>query len=67
MRAYGYWSLTFAGLFDAQVREVRELLYQFQDPFVMDTSKFDDAFGGAVTPYDQAISETLDWHRRQRE
>lgn len=67
MRAYGYWALTFAGLFDAQVREVRELLYQFQDPFVMDTSKFEDAFGGAVTSYDQAISETLDWHRRQRQ
>ena len=66
MRAYGYWSLTLAGLFDVQVREVKEVLYQFQDPFVMDTSKFEDAFGATVTPYDTAIRETLDWHRAQR-
>jgi len=66
MRAYGYWSLTLAGLFDARVREVKEVLYQFQDPFVMDTSKFEKAFGGTVTPYDTAIRETLEWHRAQR-
>lgn len=66
MRTYGYWSLTVAGLFDAQIREVKEVLYQFQEPFVMDTSKFEDAFGGAATPYDTAIPETLEWHREQR-
>ena len=66
MTTYGYWSLTFAGLFDAQVWEVREVLYQFQEPFVMDTTKFEDAFGRDVTPYETAIAETLDWHRRQR-
>ena len=66
MRAYGYWSLTLAGLFDAQVWEVREVLYQFQEPFVMDTSKFEAAFEYAVTPYETAIHETLDWHREQR-
>lgn len=67
MRAYGYWSLTLAGLFDAQVREVKEVLYQFREPFVMDTSKFEEAFGGSVTPYETAIAETVAWHRTQRE
>lgn len=66
MRAYGYWSLTLAGFFNSQVREVKEVLYQFRDPFVMDTSKFEEAFGGPVTPYETAIRETLDWHRAQR-
>lgn len=66
MRAYGYWSLAVAGLFDAQVREVKEVLYQFREPFVMDTSKFENAFGGNVTPYETAISETVAWHRAQR-
>jgi nucleoside-diphosphate-sugar epimerase len=66
MRAYGYWSLTFAGLFDAQVWEVREVLYQFQEPFVMDTTKFEEAFGRKVTPYETALQETLAWHRAQR-
>jgi nucleoside-diphosphate-sugar epimerase len=66
MRAYGYWSLALAGLFDAQVREVKEVLYQFRDPFVMDTGKFEDAFGRDVTPYETAIPATLDWHRALR-
>ena len=66
MRAYGYWSLTVAGLFDAQVWEAREVLYQFREPFVMDTTKFEDAFGRDVTPYATAIPATLDWHRAQR-
>lgn len=67
MRAYGYWSLTLAGLFDAQVREVKDVLYQFQDPFVMDTTKFEETFGENVTPYETAIPETVNWHRNQRD
>jgi hypothetical protein len=66
MRAYGYWALTAAGLFDAQVWEAREVLYQFESPFVMDTSKFEEAFGRNVTPYEAAVRETLDWHWAQR-
>lgn len=66
MRTYGYWSLTLAGLFDAQVREVKEVLYQFQEPFMMDTSKFEAAFGQNVTQYETAIRKTLAWHRQQR-
>jgi nucleoside-diphosphate-sugar epimerase len=65
MRAYGSWMLSLAGLFDAQVWEAREVLYQFREPFVMDTSKFEAAFGRDVTPYETAIRETVDWHRTQ--
>lgn len=66
MRSYGYWALTLGGLFDSQVWEAREVLYQFQEPFVMDTSKFEAAFGRDVTPYETAIRDTLSWHRAQR-
>ena len=48
MRAYGNWSLTLAGLFNSRIREVKEVLYQFRDPFVVDTSKFEDAFEDPV-------------------
>jgi len=34
-----------AGLFNRQIREAREVLYQFEQPFVMDTSKFERTFG----------------------
>jgi hypothetical protein len=42
------------------------VLYQVRDPFVMDTGKFEDAFGSDVTPYETAIPATLDWHRALR-
>lgn len=67
MQTYGYWSLTLAGLFDRQIWEAREVLYQFEAPFVMDTSKFEAAFGREVTPYDDAIRHTLAWHRERHE
>lgn len=67
MRAYGYWALTLAGLFDRQIWEAREVLYQFEEPFLLDTHKFEAAFGADVTPYESAIRETLNWHRAQRE
>lgn len=66
MKTYGYWSLTFAGLFDRQIWEAREVLYQFEEPFAMDTSKYEAAFDANVTPYRSAIQKTLDWHREQR-
>lgn len=66
MRAYGYWTLTLVGLFNTQAWEAREVLYQFQEPFVMDSSRFEKAFGRNVTPYETAIKETLDWHRAER-
>jgi hypothetical protein len=66
MRTYGYWMLTAAGLFDAQVWEAREVLYQFEDAFIMDSSKFEQTFGQEVTPYDTAIPDTLDWHHSRR-
>lgn len=66
MRAYGYWMLSLAGLFNTQAWEAREVLYQFEEPFIMDTSKFENAFGRTVTPYETAIRETLRWHEQER-
>jgi len=33
--------------------------YQFEEPFVLDTSKYESAFGVAGTPLSTAISQTL--------
>lgn len=59
--------LVLAGLFSGQLRELRELMYQFERPFVVDASKFQRTFGGQVTPHQQAIQETVDaWIRKSR-
>jgi hypothetical protein len=51
--------MTLAGLFNSQIREAREVLYQFEQPFVMDASKFEQTFGASVTPLREGIRETL--------
>lgn len=51
------------GLFMTQMREVKEVLYTFEQPFVVDHSQFEQAFGAKVTPHDEAIARTLAWFR----
>jgi len=59
MRRLGRGMLTLAGLFNRQIREAREVLYQFEQPFVMDTSKFERTFGGSVTPLSEGVRQTI--------
>jgi nucleoside-diphosphate-sugar epimerase len=57
-------AIAFAGLFDGNAKELKEMLYQFERNFVMDSSRFEKAFGVQATSLDQAIRATLDWYRR---
>lgn len=41
------------------VRELLEMQYQFEEPFIVDSSKITRRLGLAATPLDQAIAETL--------
>jgi nucleoside-diphosphate-sugar epimerase len=52
------------GLFKPLVRELNETLYQFEQPFVSDASKFQAAFGPfEPTPHPEAVKRTVDWFR----
>jgi len=49
-----------AGMFSLLLREMRETAYQFQAPFVIDSSKFDGAFGRLEpTPHRDAVEQTV--------
>jgi nucleoside-diphosphate-sugar epimerase len=55
-----------AGLFNPFLRELNETLYQFEQPFVSDPSKFQRAFGPfEATPHVEAMERTVDWFRRR--
>jgi nucleoside-diphosphate-sugar epimerase len=58
------WMLSLVGMFDPVVRELSEILYQTERPFVVDHSKFERAFGAHPTPHREAIRATLDWYRQ---
>jgi NADPH:quinone reductase-like Zn-dependent oxidoreductase len=41
------------------------MLYEFEEPFVVDHSKFEQAFGEHATPLGEAIGDTVRWLPRQ--
>jgi len=52
-------ALRAVGLVSPMVRSLREILYQVDAPFVVDSSRFTETFGAAPTPIDDALRETL--------
>lgn len=63
LRPAGGFMLSVLGLFSPEMREMREMLYEFNEPFIMDDSDFREAFPSEVTPHEQAIAETVAWFR----
>lgn len=53
------------GLFNPLVRELDEMMYEWEKPYVVDHSKFERAFGAPVTPHAEAIRSTVGWFRSQ--
>ena len=51
------------GLVNPMLRGLAEMAYQFDEPFVLDTSKYQAAFGTAGTPLKAAIAATVAWYR----
>jgi nucleoside-diphosphate-sugar epimerase len=54
------------GLFNPGMREIIEMLYEFEEPFVVDYSRFEREFGEQATPLREAIQHTLRWYREER-
>jgi nucleoside-diphosphate-sugar epimerase len=63
-REHRQWLVSVLALTDSTMREVKEMLYQFEEDFVVDSSRFMRAFGLASTPLDDAIRATLAWYRQ---
>ena len=52
------WMLRLAGIFNGNIRESVEMLYQSALPYRFDSSKFERRFGVQPTPYATGIMET---------
>lgn len=63
VRTAGHFLLSLVGLFNPAAGEIVEMLYEFEQPFVVDHSKFAAAFGANPTPHGEAIRETVAWYR----
>jgi nucleoside-diphosphate-sugar epimerase len=54
------------GLFNPPLRETIEMLYEFEEPFIVDDSDFTRTFGDHATPLGEAIQRTVRWYREER-
>jgi len=57
-------ALMVAGVFSAQLRELKETRYQFDRPFVLDSSACTATFGIEATPLDEALAAVAEYARR---
>jgi nucleoside-diphosphate-sugar epimerase len=48
------------------MRAVAEMAYEFEQPFILDTTKFETTFGADGTPLAAAVAETVAWYRTRR-
>ncbi len=65
VRAVPGWLLRAAGLLSVDARELVETLYQFQQPFVLDSGRSESLLGLNPTPLDEAAGATVRWWRSQ--
>lgn len=59
VRTIGALQLRLAGLFSPTIRELSEMLYEFDRPFVMDSSAAERTFGLQPTPWEAVIQQTV--------
>ena len=53
------WMLQLAGLFNGDIRESKEMLYQSYSDYIFDSSKFENKFSFTPTSYGDGIKETV--------
>ena len=63
----GKLMMAIGGLFIPEAKETVEMMYEFDKPFIVDSSKFEKTFGMKATPMRQAIRETVHWYKNHRE
>jgi nucleoside-diphosphate-sugar epimerase len=65
MGAVPGWALRTIGVFSQDARELAEMIYQFEQPFVMDSAATQATFGLRPTPLAEAAAATVGWWRAQ--
>jgi nucleoside-diphosphate-sugar epimerase len=59
----GRFMMALGGLFIPEARETLEMMYEFDKPFIIDSSKFEQTFGMKATPVREAMRETVSWYK----
>ena len=63
IRSVSRRALRALGLVSPMMRELAEMAYQFEEPFILDTARYEATFGPAGTPLAAAVAVTIAWYR----
>jgi nucleoside-diphosphate-sugar epimerase len=63
----GKLMMSIGGLFIPEAKESVEMMYEFEKPFIIDSSRFETTFGMKATPMREAIKETVAWYKSHPE
>jgi nucleoside-diphosphate-sugar epimerase len=63
----GKTMMRLGGLFIPEAKETVEMMYEFEQPFIVDSSRFETTFGMKATPMGDAIRETVAWYKSHPE
>jgi len=53
------WMFKMIGTFNPLIKELTEMLYQYEDDYIFDSSKFEKKFNFTPTSYEQGIEESI--------
>jgi nucleoside-diphosphate-sugar epimerase len=63
----GKLMMAIGGLFIPEAKETVEMMYEFDKPFIVDSGKFENAFGMKATPIREAIRDSVNWYKNHME
>ena len=67
INSMGKLMMRIGGLFIPEAKETVEMMYEFDQPFIVDSSKFEKTFGMKATPMREAVRETVAWYKSHPE
>jgi nucleoside-diphosphate-sugar epimerase len=53
------------GLVNPTIRALAEIAYEFDEPFILDTARYEATFGPGGTPLAAAVAATVAWYRAE--
>lgn len=60
----GKMMMAIGGLFIPEARESVEMAYEFEKPFIVDSTRFEQTFQMHATPMVEAVRQTVAWYRQ---
>lgn len=63
MRSVNKWMLSMFGLFVPPAKEMVEMMYEFEKPYIVDSSDFEKTFGMSPSSLRPTIRETVAWYK----